>query len=77
MARWLILREGKGAEGTVVFYDNLVTGKRHTLGKLSSDVPDTMILEWIFKHGGPGYGDNICLSDGTQFVFQAREGACA
>lgn len=77
MARWLIVREGKGNEAVAVFYDNLVTGMRYPLGKLSSDVPDTMVLEWIFKHGGPAYGDRIVLSDGVNLVYKRPEGARA
>jgi hypothetical protein len=60
-----------------VFYDNLVTGLRYPLGRLSSDVPDHMIVEWIMNHGQPAYGDRIKLSDGRQFLYKKPEGACA
>jgi hypothetical protein len=73
----LIVREARGNEGTAVFYDNLVTGMRYPLGRLSSDVPDQMIVDWIFKFGGPAYGDRIRLSDGSQFFYKKSEGACA
>jgi hypothetical protein len=72
MARWVIVRSEKGGpEAVSLFYDNLLTGMRYPLGKLGSDVPDNMILDWIFKHGGPAYGDQIRLSDGTRFIFAA------
>lgn len=77
MARWLIHRTGRGNDSIVVYYDNLITGMRYPLGKLSSDIPDDMIVDWIFSHGDPAYGDRIQLSDGTMFVFRAPEGASA
>jgi hypothetical protein len=77
MARWSIVRSGRGNEAVSVFYDNLVTGMRYPLGKLSSDVNDQMILDWIFNHGDPAYGDEIRLSDGSRIFFKKSEGACA
>jgi hypothetical protein len=77
MAQWLIVRDGKGREAVTVFYDNLVTGMRYKLGNLSSDVPDPMIFDWIFKFGGPAYGDRIRGSDGSVFYFKRPEGARA
>jgi hypothetical protein len=78
MARWLIQRTHRGNGGISVFYDNLVTGMRWPLGKLSSDVSDDMIVEWIFKHGGPAYGDRIQLSNGHHLTYHApAEGAAA
>jgi hypothetical protein len=77
MASWIVFREGRGLDAVKVYYLNHITGVRYTLGSLSSDVPDTMILNWIFNHGGPAYGDRIQLSDGSLFHFKRPEGARA
>jgi hypothetical protein len=77
MARWLIQRTARGNDGITVFYDNLVTKMRYELGKLSSDVPDSMIVDWIFAYGDPAYGDAIVLSDGTFLTFHAPEASAA
>lgn len=74
MARWLIQRTGRGNDGTAVFYDNLITKLRYPLGTLSSDVPDDMIVEWIFRHGKPADGDVIKLSDGSKITVTGRAG---
>lgn len=77
MASWIVVREGKGREAVTVYYLNHVTNMRYVLGKLDSCVPDQMVLDWIFNHGDPAYGDRIQLSDGNAFHFRAPEGACA
>lgn len=71
MARWLIERQGGrwAVDGVRVFYDNLVTKKRYHLGKLSTDVPDSMIAEWIINHGGIALGDVVQLSDGSTLRY--------
>jgi hypothetical protein len=71
MARWMILRHGRGNQQVEVVYENLITGLRYGLGKTSSDVTDDMIVEWIFTYGGPAYGDTIRLSDGSRLVYKA------
>lgn len=78
MARWIIEREaGRGNDKVFLFYHNLVTGMRYPLGSSSSDVPDQMIVDWIFKCGDPALGDQIRLSNGSVFVYQAQHRARA
>lgn len=73
MARWLIIREDDQIR---VAYLNLITGIRYELGTLTLDVEDEAVVEWIFDHAGPAYGDHIHLSDGSTLHFQASS-ACA
>lgn len=70
MARWVVVREGRGLDGVRVFYDNLLTGVRYPLGTCPGDVDDDLVLDWILKHGKPAYGDRIVLSDGVSFYHQ-------
>ena len=76
MASWIIVRGGLGLEATTVFYHNHVTDTRYPLGKLSEDVSDESIVEWVFSHGGPAYGDRIRLSDGSLYIYQQSH-ACS
>jgi len=73
MARWLILRESDKVQ---VAYLNLITGIRYELGTLTPDVEDAEVVDWIFTHAGPAYGDHIHLSDGSTLHFQ-NSAACA
>jgi hypothetical protein len=77
MASWIIFRDGRGKDTITLYYINHVTGMRYTCGKESSDVPDQMLVDWIFRFGNPAYGDQIKLSDGTSFFYRAPEGARA
>lgn len=73
MARWLIVRERGGVR---LWYLNLITGIRYDLGTITEAVEDKIVVDWIFEHGGPAYGDHIHLSDGSTLHFQ-RSAACA
>ena len=64
-ARWIIVREGRGTGAVTLRYDNLVSGKSHYCGSLSSDVDDLMIVTWICEFGRPAVGDEIQFSDGN------------
>lgn len=78
MARWMIIRdEGKGADKVRLVYQNLVTGLDYNLGRVGSDVPDSMLIDWIFTNGNPDFGDRIRASDGTEYQFQRPQGVCA
>lgn len=78
MATWVIERdEGRGNNKVRVIYHNHHTDQRHELGRLASDVPDPMIVDWIFNHGGIDQGDKIRLSDGYILHYLGRESAAA
>ncbi len=66
MARWRIEREaGKRSDGLTVWYDNLDAGLWFKCGELGLDVPDDVVIDWIFDLGGIDPGDHIRLSDGS------------
>jgi len=69
MARWLVVRGN--TDGRVrIYYENLVSNQRHDLGWVEENVTDDEILKWIYEEASPAYGDRICLSDGTSFMYQ-------
>lgn len=71
MATWLIERvSGRWrVDGVRLYYLNHVTKKKYDCGRLTSDVPDSMIAEWIINHGGIALGDVVQLSDGSTLRF--------
>jgi hypothetical protein len=78
VATWIIERqEGRGNNKVRVYYHNHHTDEKHELGRLASDVPDTLVVDWIFTHGGITAGEKIRLSDGYILAFLGREAAAA
>jgi hypothetical protein len=69
MACWVIIRDSFGVH---VFYDNLITGMRHSCGTVKEQCDDTEVLDWIFETGKPAYGDVIKMSDGSTLHYQPR-----
>ena len=70
MARWRIVRD---ADGVHLIYDNLVTGMHWPCGAVAGNVPDAMVVDWIFAHGVPAFGDRIRYSNGREFVYQQSQ----
>jgi hypothetical protein len=66
MARWIISRDHNFIQ---VFYLNMQTKSLYSLGKLSLETPDSMIVDWVLEHGDPAQDDIIELSDGNGLVY--------
>lgn len=68
MATWRILEQGKFL---ALVYRNNQTGCEYPCGQVASCVGAEAIVEWIFNHGDPGYGDLIELPSGTVIHYRA------
>ncbi len=78
MARWSIVREGRGAGKLVLKYKNLMTEEEVECGRLMSDVPDAWVLDWIFAHAEHLHsGDFIEMSNGRVLHYTALHEARA
>lgn len=78
MARWTIVREGRGAGKLVLKYQNLATKEEAECGRLMSDVPDAWVVDWIFQHAEHLHsGDLIELSNGKVLHYSSRADARA
>lgn len=75
MARWIIVRQSRGNEGTRLVYENMVTREKHDLGGVDSTVPDDMVVDWVFNHAEHlNRGDFIQLSNGRLLQFARNKG---
>lgn len=69
MAKWIIIRDGV----VKLYYENLITDVVYPLGTERPEIPDTMIVDWIFKEAEPQYGDRIHLSNGALLIYQRSD----
>lgn len=73
MAMWIIIRDHRGREGVRLVYHNLVQDRRYDCGTMSSDWPDSSVVQWIFDNSEQlTPGDFIRLSDGSMLHWDGR-----